>query len=57
MSSGRKRDGLVVCLPTGDFWPNLKVSDKVFLTLDYCSIGSGLTSQGGCETLTLEQFV
>jgi hypothetical protein len=30
----------IVCLPNPKFWLNLKVSDKVFFAVDYCSIGS-----------------
>ena len=37
-------------------WIDLKFSDKVFFFAYYYSIWSELTSQGGCETRTLEKF-
>ena len=36
-------------------WIDLKFSDKVFFFAYYYSIWSELTSQVGCETLTLGQ--
>ena len=48
--------GTLVRQPKAKFGPNLAISDKVFFSADYSSIGCGQSYLGGCGAATIEQF-